>query len=84
MAVYYVPDDKKIKDNLSAFEKKFRTKLSELQLKNILAKKIKQINITGVKGKPELIVLNKFKTDEKFTVDYFRNHLAGLIKEIKE
>lgn len=84
MAVYYVPDDKKIKDNLSAFEKKFRTKLSELQLKNILAKKIKQINITGVKGKPELIVLDKFKTDEKFTADYFRNHLAGLIKEIKD
>ena len=36
-----------------------------------------------LKGRPEQIVLNKFKTDEKFTVDYFRNHLAGLIKDFK-
>jgi leucyl aminopeptidase len=83
MAVYYVADDKNIKKNLFAFEKKFRTKLSELQIKNILAKKNKQIIVSNVKGRPEQIVLNKFKTDEKFTVDYFRNHLAGLIKEIK-
>lgn len=84
MAVYYIPDDKIVKNNLLVFEKIFRTKLSELQVKNILSKKNKQINITGVKGKPEVIVLNKFKTDEKFTADYFRNHLAGLIKEIKD
>lgn len=83
VAVYYIADDKNIKDNLSAFEKKFRTKLSELQIKNILAKKNKQIIISNVKGRPEQIVLNKFKTDEKFTVDYFRNHLAGLIKDFK-
>ena len=31
MAVYYIADDKNIKNNLSAFEKKFRIKLSELQ-----------------------------------------------------
>jgi len=83
VAVYYIADDKNIKNNLSAFEKKFRTKLSELQQKNILAKKNKQIIISNVKGRPEQIVLNKFKTDEKFTVDYFRNHLAGLIKDFK-
>jgi len=83
IAIDYIADDKNIKNNLSIFEKKFRTKLSELQQKNILAKKNKQIIISNVKGRPEQIVLNKFKTDEKFTVDYFRNHLAGLIKDFK-
>jgi len=83
VAVYYIADDKNIKISLSAFEKKFRIKLSELQIKNVLAKKNKQISISNAKGRPEQIVLHKFKTDEKFTVDYFRNHLAGLIKEIK-
>jgi leucyl aminopeptidase len=83
IAVYYIADDKNIKNNLSAFEKKFRTKLSKLQQKNILAKKKKQLSISNVKGRPEQIILNKFKFDEKFTVDYFRNNLAGFIKEIK-
>ena len=83
VAVYYIADDKNINKNLSVFEKKFKTKLSQLQIKNILVKKNKQIIISNVKGRPEQIVLNKFKTDEKFTVDYFRNHLAGLIKDFK-
>jgi leucyl aminopeptidase len=82
-AVYYIADDKNIKESLFAFEKKFRIKLSELQRKNILARKKKQVSISNVKGRHEQIILNKFKTDEKFTVDYFRNHLAGFIKEIK-
>ena len=82
-AVYYVAEDRKLKENLSKFEKKFRIKLSDLHKKNILSKKNKQINISNLRGKPETIILHKFKTDEKFTVDYFRNHLAGVIKEIK-
>lgn len=83
IAVHYIADDKNIKNNLAVFEKKFRIKLTELQIKNILAKKYKQINITNIKGKPDQIILHKFKTDEKFSCDYFRNHLAGLIKDIK-
>jgi leucyl aminopeptidase len=83
MAISYLVDDKNLKTNLQVFEKKFRIKLSESQKKNILAKKNKQIVITNSKGKPDSIIVNKFKTDEKFTVDYFRNHLAGFIKDIK-
>ena len=83
LAVYYINDDKNIKNSLESFERKFRVKISELQKKNILAKKNKQISISNLKGKPEHLILHKFKTDEKFTVDYFRNNLAGLIKEIK-
>jgi len=83
VAIYYIQDDKKINNTLTAFEKKFRIKLSELQRKNLLVKKNKQLKFFNSKGKQEQIVINKFKLDEKFTVDYFRNHLAGFIKEIK-
>jgi leucyl aminopeptidase len=83
-AVHYLADDKNLKNNLVLFEKKFRIKLSALQQKNILVKKNKQINISNSKSKPDNIILHKFKTDEKFTVDYFRNHLAGLITDIKD
>ncbi|MBK9099918.1 MAG: leucyl aminopeptidase [bacterium] len=83
IAVHFITDDKNIKNSIATFEKKFKIKLSELQLKNIQAKKNKQISISNPKGKPEHIILHKFKTDEKFSVDYFRNHLAGLIKEVK-
>ena len=81
--LYYLVDDKNLNTNLVKFEKKIKIKLSEPQQKNILAKKNKQIAISNSKGKPDTIIINKFKFDEKFTVDYFRNHLAGLIKEIK-
>ena len=40
VAIYYIQDDKKINNTLTAFEKKFRIKLSELQRKNLLVKKI--------------------------------------------
>jgi leucyl aminopeptidase len=83
-AVYYIAEDKILKDNLFEFEKKFRVRLSELHRKNFFSKKNKQITISNLKGKPENIILHKVKTEEKFTVDYFRNHLAGLIKEIKD
>ena len=83
IVVYYLPDDKKINTNLSSFEKKFKIKLSDLQRKNLFAKKNKQLAFFNSKGKQEQIVIHKFKFDEKFSVDYFRNHLAGFIKEIK-
>ena len=82
-AVFYLADDKNLKSYIISFEKKFRIKLSDLNKKNILQKKNKQIIISNSKGKPDSIILHKFKMDEKFSVDYFRNHLAGLIKEFK-
>ena len=81
--VTYVRDDKNINKNMEEFEKKFRIKLSELQKKNLRVKKNKQLKFFNSKGKKEQLVIHKFKLDEKFTVDYFRNHLAGFIKEIK-
>ncbi|MEJ2105376.1 MAG: M17 family peptidase N-terminal domain-containing protein [Ignavibacteriaceae bacterium] len=82
--VYYLAEDKNLKENLSAFEKKFRIKLSELNRQNILNKKNNQITVTNQKGKPDTIILHKYKVDDKFSVDHFRNHLAGLIKDLQK
>ncbi|MCW9066327.1 MAG: leucyl aminopeptidase, partial [Ignavibacteriaceae bacterium] len=81
--VTYIQDDKNINKNLEEFEKKFKIKLSELQKKNLRVKKNKQLKFFNSKGKQEQLVIHKFKLDEKFTVDYFRNHLAGFIKEMQ-
>ncbi len=83
IVVDYLHDNKNLSDNIIAFEKKFRIKLSELQKKNLLEKKNRQVDISNSQNKPGNIIINKFKFDEKFTVDYFRNHLAGLIKELE-
>jgi leucyl aminopeptidase len=81
--VTYIQDDKNIDKKLEEFEKKFKFKLSELQKKNLRVKKNKQLKFFNSKGKQEQLVIHKFKLDEKFTVDYFRNHLAGFIKEMQ-
>jgi leucyl aminopeptidase len=83
-AVYYLSDDKNLKNNLAAFEKKFKLKLSELNRQNLYDKRNNQIIVTNLKGKPDSIILHKFKADEKFSVDYFRNHLAGLIQDLRK
>lgn len=82
--ICYVKDDKNLRRNLSAIEKNFRIRIPSLHLKSILNKKCKQINISNTRNRPDNIIIHKFKVDEKFNVDYFRDHLAGLIHEIKD
>ena len=82
VGIIYVQDDKNLSNSIASFEKKFRVKLTELQMKNISTKKNKQLIVSNNKNKPEQFIINKFKLDEKFSVDYFRNHLAGLIKSL--
>jgi len=83
MGLYYIKDDKNLKKNIDEFEQRYKLKLSELQKKNLSEKKNRQISLSGTKGKPAEIIINKFKLDEKFTPDYFRNHLAGIIKKLE-
>ncbi len=82
VVVHYLLDDKDLKKNLKSVERKFRIKIPVLQEKNILSKKNKQINISNSRSRPDNICIHKFKTGDKFTVDYFRNHLAGFIHNI--
>src|ERR1035438_4978277 len=75
----YLVDEKKLEQSLLNIEKIMNVKLSALQKKNFLSKDGKEIRASKKEGKPDDIIFSRIKTDESFTVDYFRNHLAGFI-----
>lgn len=80
----FVIQNKSFEKDLSLIEKIFNIKITELQKKNFLSEKVKEITLHNAKGKPDVVILSKVKTDNKFNADYFRNYLAGFIKEISK
>jgi leucyl aminopeptidase len=82
ISVKYFIDNKKLAQNLKQFEKVSNIKLSELQRKTFLSEKGKEVVVSRPQGKPDEFYITKVKLDESFSVDYFRNHLAGLIQRI--
>jgi leucyl aminopeptidase len=82
ISIKYLIDEKKLADSFKNLEQIFNVKLSSLQKKNFLSDKGNEIRISKPSGKPDALILNKVKLDNKFSSDYFRNHLAGLIKKI--
>jgi leucyl aminopeptidase len=83
VAVKYLIDDKQIMKSVTAIEKDMQIKLFGLQMKNLTDKEGKEIWVTKSDGAPEMILITKIKLDEKFTTDFFRNHLAGIIQKLK-
>src|SRR5665647_1706147 len=83
LALKYLVDEKKLEQSLLHIEKIINIKLSALQKKNFLSKEGKEIRASKKDGKPDDIIFSRVKIDESFTVDYFRNHLAGLINSIQ-
>jgi leucyl aminopeptidase len=82
ISVKYLIDEKKLADSFKNLEQIFNVKLSSLQKKNFLSATGNEIRISKPSGKPDALILNKVKLDDKFSVDFFRNHLAGLIKKL--
>ena len=83
ISLKYLIDDKRLAKSLPNLEKIFNIKLSDLQTKNFLSADGGRIRITKPSGKPDALILQRVKLDEKFDSDYFRNHLAELILNIK-
>jgi leucyl aminopeptidase len=83
ITVKYLIDNKKLSDSFKNLEKIFNIKFSSLQKKNFLSEEGKEIRISKPSGKPDALVLTKVKLDKKYSSDYFRNHLAGLIKKLE-
>ena len=83
LVIKYLVDEKKLEQSLLNIEKIMNVKLSALQKKNFLSKDGKEIRASKKEGKPDDIIFSRIKTDESFTVDYFRNHLAGFIGSIQ-
>jgi leucyl aminopeptidase len=84
ISVKYLIDEKKLSESFKDLEKIFNIKISVLQKKNFLSENGNQIRISKSSGKPDALILNKVKIKEHFSSDFFRNHLAGLIKSLED
>ncbi|OGU71083.1 MAG: leucyl aminopeptidase [Ignavibacteria bacterium RBG_16_34_14] len=77
-------DEKKLAESLKNIERVFNIKLSTLQKKSFLAKDGNNVRISKYDGKPDEVFISKVKLDNKFSADYFRNHLAGFLSELEK
>lgn len=82
ISLKYLIDDKKLAKSLPNLEKIFNIRFSELQKKNFLSSDVGQIRVTKPSGKPDALILWKVKLED-FDTDYFRNHLAEFISNLK-
>ena len=79
ISLKYLVDEKKLESSLINLETIFNMRFSLLQKKNFLSKEGGQIRVSKKDGKPDSVIISKVKTDESFSSDYFRNHLAGFL-----
>lgn len=80
--IYFTFIEKNEKEQIKKIEDFLNIKFSKLQERNFLSKDISEIKITQLESSEEIII-QKVKTDEKFSTDYFRNYLAGFIPTLK-
>lgn len=80
----YLFDDKKLAKSLPSLEKIFNIKFSELQRKSFLSSEGTTIRVTKPLGKPDSLIIQKVKLDEKFDADFFRNNLSEFIVGIRK
>jgi leucyl aminopeptidase len=84
LRIRYLIDEKKLGESLAHLEKINGLKLSALQRKNFLSEEGSAIRVLQAGGKPDESIICKVKLDDKFTPDYFRNHLAGIIPSLSK
>ena len=84
VCVRYLIDEKKLNVSLENIERVFNIRLSELQKKTFLSKNGNEIRISKRDGKPDEVFIFKIKLDDNFSVDHFRNHLAGFMPQLEK
>ncbi len=84
VSLKYLVDEKKLERSLTNLEKLSELKISNLQKKNFLSKDNSEIRVSTKSGKPDEMLLKKVVMDKSFTIDYFRNHLAGTIQNLSK
>jgi leucyl aminopeptidase len=84
IAVKYLIDEKKLSESLENLARVSNIKISELLKKTFLSDDGKEIRISKHDSKPDEVIISKVKTDNKFSADYFRNHLAGLLANLEK
>ncbi|MFA3781449.1 leucyl aminopeptidase [Melioribacteraceae bacterium 4301-Me] len=81
--VKFISTDENVKKELELFEDKVSIKLSSLQRKIFLDEKTNSIVLNNSLKEPSVVYLYKVNIKKNFTVDYFRNILAGLTQSLK-
>lgn len=69
-------------ENLNDFIKKHKLLISEPQKDQLCDEKISEIKLWN-SSVPELTILKKIKIDKKFSNDFFRNYLAGIVQYLE-
>ncbi len=84
VCIRYLIDEKKLDISLENIERVFNIRLSELQKKTFLSKNGNEIRISKRNGKPDEVFIFKIKLENNFSVDHFRNHLAGFLPQLEK
>jgi leucyl aminopeptidase len=84
VCVRYLIDERKLNVSLVNIERVFNVRLSELQKKTFLNKNGNEIRISKLDGKPDEVFIFKIKLEDNFSVDHFRNHLAGFLPQLEK
>ncbi len=84
ISLKYLIDEKKLGESLKNIERVFNIKFSSLQKKTFVSDSGSEIRISKNDGKPDEVIISKVKPDDKFSVDYFRNHLAGFLPALQK
>ena len=82
ISLKYMVDEKKLEASFLNLETIFNIRFSQLQRKNFLAEGGTQVRVSKKDGKPDSVIISKVKVDDKFSPDYFRNHLAGFLPSL--
>ncbi|MCF6270979.1 MAG: leucyl aminopeptidase [Melioribacteraceae bacterium] len=84
LLINFFTEEKKLKTDYSDFLKDYSLSTSTGLLKSFLTKDKKEISFVNTVGKPDLIILKKVFTDNKFDVDIFRDFLSKTIIGLKD
>ena len=84
ISLKYLINGKKFQNMLDSLIKISNVKVSELQIKNFLSESGTELKIVKPTGKPDELILTKVNLDRNFSVDYFRNYLAGFLPSVEK
>ena len=78
----YLLDDGKLPTGLKNLERIFNIKFSELDKRNFVFEKFDRLRVSNPKSTPDELVIKKFKIDEKFNPEYFREDIASFVYDL--
>jgi leucyl aminopeptidase len=83
LLVKFVIDDKGLGESVKIFEEQLKSTFNPLQKNEFVKGEESEIRFANTESRPDLVILKKIKIDKKFSVDFFRDYLASVVKGIK-